>query len=199
MTASAALRGFRTPAGFRSWLTRNHRKATELLLRCYKTSAATKGVTYREALDEALCYGWIDGVRQAIDQVSFSVRFTPRRPRSAWSRVNIARVEELIAAGRMAEAGLAAFRARDEKRTGIYSFERAAMKLVPPLAKKFRANPAAWSFFRDQAAWYQRTSVFWVMSAKRETTRVRRLDNLIACSERRTRIRPLTRRSEAAG
>ena len=193
MAPSASLRGFRSAAAYRSWLAKNHRTASELILRCYKTSAVLNGVTYRQALDEALCFGWIDGIRRAVDQVSFSVRFTPRRPRSIWSRVNVARVEELIAAGRMVKSGLDAYKARDEKRTGIYAFERAAMKLAPAYARRFRANQAAWSYFRDQAAWYQRTSIFWVMSAKREETRLRRLGDLIARSVQGISIRLLAR------
>ena len=189
----ASLRSFRSPATFRSWLAKNHRTAAELILRCYKTSAVPRGITYRQALDEALCFGWIDGVRRAVDQVSFSVRFTPRRPRSIWSRVNIARVGELIAAGRMTKPGLDAFKAREAKRSGIYSFERAAMKLAPAYARRFQRSRTAWSYFRDQSAWYQRTSTFWVMSAKREETRLRRLDDLITCSAQGIAIRPLTR------
>jgi uncharacterized protein YdeI (YjbR/CyaY-like superfamily) len=187
----AALKSFRTPAAFRAWLARNHRSARELLLRCYKTRAARRGVTYAQALDEALCYGWIDGVRRGVDDVSFSVRFTPRRPRSTWSRVNVAHVQRLTREGRMAKPGLEAFKAREEARTGLYSFERAAMKLPPAYLKRLRADPAAWAHFQREAPWYRRTCTYFVMSAKREETRLRRLGLLIAYSRQGKRIPPL--------
>ena len=187
------LKSFRSPAALRAWLAKSHQQATELLLRCYKTHSAHRGVTYAQALDEALCYGWIDGVRRSVDEVSFSVRFTPRKPRSTWSRVNVAHVERLMKAGRMAQPGLAAFRAREEERTGLYSFERNAMKLAPAYARRFRADRSAWTYFKGEAAWYRRTCIFFVMSAKKEETRLKRLDTLIAWSRRRMRIPPLRR------
>ena len=193
MATQAPLRSFRTPAAFRAWLARNHRTATELLLRCYKTAATHQGVTYAQALDEALCYGWIDGVRRSVDQISFSVRFTHRKPRSTWSRVNIAHVERLIKASRMAKSGLAAYQAREEARTGLHSFERNAMKLAPAYDKQLRADKTAWAYFESEAPWYRRTSIFWIMSAKKEATRVKRLETLIACSRRGRRIPPLRR------
>src|SRR5260370_1060901 len=122
---------FRTPAAFRAWLKAHHKAATELVVRLDKTHAADPGLTYAQALDEALCFGWIDGVRRRVDADSFSVRFAPRRPRSIWSLVNIAHVRRLIKAGRMTKPGLAAFEARDERRTGIYSFERRAARFTP--------------------------------------------------------------------
>ena len=187
-----ALTSFRTPAAFRAWLTRNHAKATELVLRCFKTHAADQGVTYAQALDEALCFGWIDGVRRRVDGDSFSVRFTPRRPRSIWSRVNIAHVERLTKAARMTKPGLAAFAARTEARTGVYSFERPAT-LAPAYARILRANAAAWAYYQSQAPWYRRTTTHWIMSAKREDTRAKRLASLIGCSARGTTIPELTR------
>lgn len=183
---------FRTPAAFRAWLTRNHATATELVLRCFKTHAAEQGVTYSQALDEALCFGWIDGVRRRVDDDSFSVRFTPRKLRSIWSRVNIAHVERLTKAGRMKKPGLTAFEARTEGCTGVYSFERQAM-LAPAYARIFRAHPAAWPYYQSQAPWYRRTTTHWIMSAKREETRAKRLAILIACSARGTTIPQLTR------
>jgi uncharacterized protein YdeI (YjbR/CyaY-like superfamily) len=188
----SALTSFPTPAKFRAWLARNHAKATELVLRCSKTHAADQGVTYAQALDEALCFGWIDGVRRRVDADSFSVRFTPRRPRSIWSRVNIAHVERLTKAGRMREPGLAAFEARTEARTGVYSFERPA-PLAVAYAKHFRAHAAAWEYYQSQAPWYRRTTTHWIMSAKREETRAKRLAVLIACSARGATIPELTR------
>jgi len=183
---------FRTPAAFRAWLARNHATAKELALRCFKIHAADQGVTYAQALDEALCFGWIDGVRRRVDDASFSVRFTPRKPRSIWSRVNIAHVERLTKTGRMRKPGLAAFEARTEERTGVYSFEREAT-LAPAYARIFRAKAAAWAHYQSQAPWYRRTTTRWVMSAKREETRAKRLAILIACSARGTTIPQLTR------
>jgi uncharacterized protein YdeI (YjbR/CyaY-like superfamily) len=188
-----APRAFHSQAAFRAWLARHHAKTPELLVRLFKTSAAHRGLTYAQALDEALCHGWIDGVRQRWDAESFTIRFTPRKPRSIWSRVNVAHVERLIAAGRMAQAGLAAYGKRDEKRTGIYTFERQAMELAPEYARAFRANAAAWAFFQGEAPWYRRTCTYWVMSAKKEETRDRRIAQLIACSARRQRIPQLAR------
>jgi uncharacterized protein YdeI (YjbR/CyaY-like superfamily) len=188
MSPSPALTSFATPAALRSWLRKNHKTSTELMLRCFKTHAAAKGVTYKQALDEALCFGWIDGVRRSVDEDSFSQRFTRRRPNSVWSRVNIGHVERLIREGRMMKPGLAAFEARDEKRTAIYSFENLPKALAPALEKKFRSNRGAWMFFQEQAPWYRRTTTYWVMSAKREETRVRRLESLVECCGRRTII-----------
>jgi uncharacterized protein YdeI (YjbR/CyaY-like superfamily) len=187
-------RAFRTPAGFRTWLSRNHSTATELIVRCYRTHAAARGMTYAQALDEALCFGWIDGVRRSLDADSFSTRFSPRKSRSIWSLVNVAHVERLTRAGRMTESGLAAFNARDERRTGVYSFERQAAALTPSYTRRFRADKTAWAWFQSQPPGYRRTSVHWVMSATREETRTRRLDVLIACSGEATRI-PLLRRT----
>jgi uncharacterized protein YdeI (YjbR/CyaY-like superfamily) len=149
-------------------------------------------VTYAQVLDEALCFGWIDGVRRRVDDDSFSVRFTPRKPRSIWSRVNIGHVERLTKSGRMRKPGLAAFEARTEARTGVYSFERQTA-LAPAYARIVRANAAASAYYQSQAPWYRRTTTHWVMSAKREDTREKRLAILIACSARRTTIPQLTR------
>jgi uncharacterized protein YdeI (YjbR/CyaY-like superfamily) len=164
------------------------------VVRCHKTHAADRGITYTQALDEALCFGWIDGVRRSVGADTFSVRFSPRKSRSTWSRVNVAHVERLIQAGRMTKPGLAAFAARDDRRTGVYSFEQRRVTLSPAYAREFRANAAAWAFFQQQPPWYRRTSIHWVMSAKREETRVRRLATLIAHSARRKAIPPLARK-----
>ncbi len=173
---------FKTAAAFRAWLRKHHNVATELLVRLHKKHAADQGITYAEALDEALCHGWIDGVRRGLDDDSFSIRFTPRKARSIWSRVNVAHVERLKQAGRMTPAGLAAFAARDDARTGIYAFERDAMTLSPELAGRFRADRSAWAFFTKQPPGYRRLNIFRVMSAKREATRLSRLAALIAWS-----------------
>lgn len=191
---AAAPRTFAGPDAFRDWLARHHASVTELTVRCFRTSAARQGLTYSDALDEALAFGWIDGVRRPLDSVSFSTRFSPRRPRSVWSRVNVARAEALIAAGRMTPAGLAAFAARDPARTAVYSFERETARLPPSYVRQFRARHSAWDHFNQEAPWYRRTCTHWVMSARQEVTRLRRLATLIECSARGERIGPLKRR-----
>lgn len=163
-------------------------------MRCFKVDFAERGATYEQALDEALCFGWIDGVRNGLDAESFSVRFTPRKAGSRWSLVNIRLATELEAAGRMHAAGLAAFRARDPNDARRYSFETRARELSPDLAKKFRAQQCAWAFFRARPPGYRRTAVFWVMSAKQQPTRERRLDVLIECSARGSTLPMLTPR-----
>jgi uncharacterized protein YdeI (YjbR/CyaY-like superfamily) len=184
---------FKTAAAFRAWLQKHHRGANALILRIAKRHAGKSGITYAQALDEALCYGWIDGVRRSLDADSFSVRFSPRKPHSIWSRVNVRHAERLIDAGRMTTAGLAVFEAREEDRTGIYSFERQSAKLTPAYRRRFAASKAAWAYFQREAPWYRRTASYWVMSAKREETRLRRLETLIACSAGGARIGPLRR------
>jgi uncharacterized protein YdeI (YjbR/CyaY-like superfamily) len=184
---------FRSASAWRAWLARHHRSAAEIVVRCYKVHAASRGVTYARALDEALCFGWIDGIRRRLDEDSFSIRFTPRRARSIWSRINVAHAERLIRERRMTKAGLAAYEARDPKRTGVYSFEREGAKLAPGFVRRFRADAAAWRWFEAQAPWYRRTSAHWVMSAKREETRERRLAKLIDCCARRVPLPQLER------
>ena len=154
--------------------------------------------TYYDAVEEALCFGWIDGVRRSLDQDSFSTRFTPRKPKSYWSAVNIRRATELADEGRMRTAGRAAFEAREAGKPERYSFENKPKELDPSLKKRLRANKRAWTFFQAQAPWYQRTSIFWVMQAKREATRERRLAELIARSARQEPIKPLDRRPRSA-
>jgi uncharacterized protein YdeI (YjbR/CyaY-like superfamily) len=161
------LRTFASRQKFRDWLQKNHDSIPELLVRCHKVHAADKGLTYREALDEALCFGWIDGVRRSVDEHSFSTRFTPRRPKSKWSTINIKRATELLTGGQMHPAGKTAFAARGGATTRRYSYESRPTKLDAGSLKKLRANKRAWSFFQAQPPWYQRTSTFWVMEAKR--------------------------------
>jgi uncharacterized protein YdeI (YjbR/CyaY-like superfamily) len=184
---------FRTSAAFRAWLRKHHRSGDAIHLRLARKHAASTGITYAEALDEALCFGWIDGVRRRVDADSFSVRFSPRKPRSIWSRVNVAHAERLIASKRMTKAGLAAFQARTADRTGIYSFEQAEAELPAEFRKRFRARKGAWHHFQREAPWYRRTSTHWVMRATREETRLRRLGILIDCSAQGLRIPPLRR------
>lgn len=182
---------FASPAAFRAWLRRHGRRASSLVVRFLKVGVARRGLTYAQALDEALCWGWIDGVRRRHDADSYTIRFTPRRARSTWSRVNVAHVERLIREGRMAKPGLAAFQAREEARTGLYAFERRAMGLSPAYRRAFREEPGAWRWFEAQPPWYRRTCAFWVMSARREQTRQRRFATLIACCGRGVRVPPL--------
>jgi uncharacterized protein YdeI (YjbR/CyaY-like superfamily) len=187
-------RAFKTAAAFRAWLTAHHDRESELMLRLYKTHARAKGMGYREALDEALCFGWIDGVRRALDEDSFTQRFTPRRARSVWSAVNIKRATELEAAGRMHAAGRAAFGAR-QKGPAPYSFESGIEALSPALLRVLKANRGAWEFHQAQPPGYRRITAFWIMSAKQEKTRLSRLEVLIGCAARGERI-PLLKRPE---
>jgi uncharacterized protein YdeI (YjbR/CyaY-like superfamily) len=190
-----ALATFPSPEAFRAWLAQHHKTASELVVRCSKAQAKDRGLTYAEALDEALCFGWIDGVRRRVDGESFSVRFSPRKPKSIWSAVNIRKAAALEAAGRMRPSGRAAFAAREERSSKRYSYESKPKALDPAFEGKLKRHKKAWDFFRSQAPSYRRTSIFWVMEAKREETRARRFATLLACSAKGERI-PLLRRGE---
>ena len=182
---------FRNQAGFRKWLEKNHDRAPELLVGFHRVDSGKGGLTYREALDEALCFGWIDGLRKRYDAVSYTIRFSPRIDGSIWSVVNTRRMEELIELGRVHEAGLRIYQQRDKKKSKLYSYEVGKCKLDAALEKRFRANAAAWQFYQAQAPWYRRTSCYWVMSAKKEETRERRLAALIQDSAQGRRIKQL--------
>ena len=173
---------FKSGAAFRKWLDRHHAKTSALLLGFYKTSSGNGGITYKQALDEALCYGWIDGVRTNYGPESYTIRFTPRKAKSHWSRINIARAAELKAADLMHAAGLAAYERRDENKTINYSYEMRAATLGPAYERRFKANKKAWAYFTSQAPSYQRWAKFWVMNAKKEETRDRRFELLFADS-----------------
>ena len=192
-----APKAFRTPAAFRAWLEKHHATDTELEVRLFKVRAAHRGITYAQALDEALCFGWIDGVTHSLDEDSYRQRFTPRKARSTWSRRNVEHVERLTKAGRMAVAGLAAFQARDERRTGLYSFEQERPALIPAYLEAFRARASAWTYYQQQAPGYRRMTAHWVMSAKKDETRARRLGILIDSSARGRKIPPLEPRQRA--
>lgn len=179
---------FTSPEKFREWLEKNHDSATELMIGFHKKASDKKSITYAEALDEALCFGWIDGVRKRLNETSYVQRFTPRKPRSIWSNINVNHVERLKKDGRMHPAGLAAYALRDPKRTGIYSFENRPRELDPEYEKTFRQNKAAWKFFQEQPPWYKRLMIFRTMSAKKEETRLRRLQQLIESSEKGVRM-----------
>lgn len=169
-----------TSAAFREWLVQNHVKTPEIYLAIRRAGAPGEGATYGEALDHALCFGWIDGVRHSIDARAFSIRFTPRKPGSIWSKVNLKHYERLLAAGRIEAAGKAAFAARDPARSGLYSFESRPREFPAAMAKRFKAQKAAWAYFSTQAPSYQRVCIFWVTSAKQAETQERRLGQLIA-------------------
>ncbi len=168
---------------FHQWLEKHHATAAELLVGFYKKSSGKPSITYQEALDEALCFGWIDGIRKSVDESRYTIRFTPRKPRSNWSNVNTKRVNELIELGRMMPAGLAAFEARQAEKSGVYTYENRPRQLSPEYEKQFRTEKKAWEFFQSQATYYQRTASAWVMTAKQEETRLRRLATLIEDSE----------------
>jgi uncharacterized protein YdeI (YjbR/CyaY-like superfamily) len=187
---------FGTPAGFRRWLERHHDSQTELWVGFHKKRTGRPSITWPESVDEALCFGWIDGIRKKLDEDRYTIRFTPRKRGSTWSAVNLRRAKELIAQSRMNPAGLAAFEGRDPKKSGLYSFEqRKTIELDAALLARFKRNPAAWRFFASQPPGYQRTAIFYVMSAKKEETRARRLDVVIAESAAGRRI-GLLRREE---
>jgi uncharacterized protein YdeI (YjbR/CyaY-like superfamily) len=175
---------FSSPEVFREWLEKNHDSASELLVGFHKKDSGKKSITYPQALDEALCYGWIDGVRRSLDETSYTIRFTPRKSRSIWSNVNVRHAERLKKEGRMAEPGLKAYALRDPKRTGIYAFENRPREFSPEFEKKFRANKAAWEFFQTEPPSIRRVCIYWVMEAKKEETRVRRLEQLIESSSK---------------
>ncbi len=177
---------FTSRESFRRWLETHHARKRELWIGFHRKSSGREGMSYKEALDEALCYGWIDGVRRRVDGTSYAQRFTPRKPKSYWSAVNVKRARELIKEKRMAVAGLQTFGRRDAAGTARYSFERAAARFEPAQLKQFQANRRAWTFFESQPPYYKRVATFWVVSAKKEDTRARRLAALIAdCAARR--------------
>ena len=185
---------FKAPAKLRAWLRRHHTEHRILHVGFRKRHTGQPSITWPEAVDEALCYGWIDGVRHRIDDDRYTIRFTPRRPGSIWSSVNLRRVRALIRDKRMSPQGLAAYEERNRKKTRLYSYEqRKAWRFSPSHARQFRANRRAWTWFRAQAPWYQRTCTHWVLRAKQEATRLRRLATLIACSAAGRPIGPLDR------
>ena len=171
---------FGSPAEFRRWLARHHASATELLVGFHKVGSGTPSMTWPQSVDEALCVGWIDGVRRRVDDLRYTIRFTPRRPGSTWSAINIARVAVLEEAGRMKAAGRRAFEVRIEGPR--YSYEGETAELPAAYAKALRRSKPAWAFFQSQAPWYRRKASHWVMRAKQEATRERRLARLIEAS-----------------
>jgi len=190
-------RFFESPAELRAWFEANHHDDGELLVGYYKKGTGRPSVTWPESVDEALCVGWIDGIRRNIDAVSYSIRFTPRKPRSVWSAVNIARAKALAKRGRMRPAGRKAFAARMENRSGIYSYEQRSERLPEPYARIFRKDRAAWRFFRSCTPGYRKVIGWWIVSAKREETRLRRLAHLMDLCARGELLPALTRYRKA--
>jgi len=171
-------RFFKTPSALRAWFTEHHERATELHVGFYKRGFGKPSITWPESVDEALCVGWIDGVRRSIDEVSYTIRFTPRKKRSIWSAVNIRRAEELDKRGAMRPAGLRAFAAREENRSGIYAYEQRTEQLPDPYAALFKKDRAAWTFYQTMPPWYRKTTGWWIVGAKKEETRLTRLATL---------------------
>jgi uncharacterized protein YdeI (YjbR/CyaY-like superfamily) len=186
-------RFFETGTAFRAWLEKEHASAADLWVGLHRKSSGRPSVTYREALDAGLCFGWIDGLRKTLDGGSYAIRFTPRKPGSPWSTANIRRVRELSALGMMAEAGLKAFKDRDEPRAALHSQARNAARLSEEDERTFRANSEAWEFYSRQTLSYRKTAAGWVISAKRDETRRNRLLTLIEESGRHRAIPPLVK------
>ena len=179
---------FITPDEFRNWLEINSETMTELWVGYYKISTGKPSVTYSNALEEALCFGWIDGLRRSIDESSYCIRFTPRKPKSIWSAVNINKVEELIKDGKMRPRGLAAFEKRNDSRSGIYSYENKPEELEESLEALFKEHQKAWEFYNAQSLSYKKTTIFFVMSGKLEATKISRLEKLIEACEKGKRL-----------
>lgn len=179
---------FANTAEFRKWLEENHQNENELLVGYYRVGTKNPSMTWSDSVDEALCYGWIDGIRRTYNGESYCIRFTPRNPKSNWSAVNIKKIEELSKQGRMTHAGLYAFENRKTDRSAIYSYENRPEKLNDDMGMRFQEYKQAWIYFTSQAPSYQKTMIYWVMSAKLESTRLTRLDKLIDASNSGKRL-----------
>jgi uncharacterized protein YdeI (YjbR/CyaY-like superfamily) len=173
---------FRSASDFRRWLETHHETAPEVWVGFYKKRSGKQGMAYVEGVDQALCYGWIDGIKQRVDEQAYTHRFSPRQSKSVWSAINIKRAENLKRLGLMESRGLVAFEKRDPARSGIYSFENRPKRLAPALERRFRASRKAWAFFQAQPPGYRRLMIFLVMSAKQDATKERRLAQLIEAS-----------------
>lgn len=179
---------FKSQADFRKWLEKNHKSKTELLVGYYKVGSGKPSMTWSQSVDQALCFGWIDGIRRSVDSESYCIRFTPRKTSSNWSRINISKVEDLKKNGLMKQAGLNIFNARKESRSGIYSFENRPAKLPDSYEILFKSNIHAWEFFLNQAPSYRKNIFHWIMSARQEATQISRLNKLIKKCEEKERI-----------
>jgi uncharacterized protein YdeI (YjbR/CyaY-like superfamily) len=184
---------FPGPQEFRAWLEENHEAKAELLVGLHKKGSGKPSITWPESVEQALCFGWIDGVRRSLGDESYTIRFTPRKPDSTWSKANLEKVEELKRRGLMRPAGLRAFENRREARTGIYSYEqREAAELPAEYEERLRSNGRAWEYWTSRPPSYRKAVVWWVVSAKREETRRRRLERLIQDSSEGRTVPPLT-------
>ena|SRR5437762_1227983 len=180
---------FATAAEFRNWLEENHATARELWVGFYRKASGRPSITWPESVDQALCFGWIDGIRKAVDESSYVIRFTPRKATSNWSAINTARAAELAKQGRMNPAGLTAFERRTKEKTAVYSYEQRKNPVLDTASElRFRENEHAWDFFQTQAPSYRKLALCWIISAKRDATRGKRLERLIASSEARRRL-----------
>lgn len=175
---------FGSQSDFRKWLSKNHLAKTELLVGFYKVDSGKPSMTWPESVDQALCFGWIDGVRKSINKDSYQIRFTKRKPTSIWSAININKIEVLSQQGLMQPAGLESFGKRADHRSKIYSYETDLLKLKADFKKQFKANKKAWNYFESLAASYKKSSINWVMTAKQEATQIKRLHSLINDSEK---------------
>jgi len=175
---------FAKQSDFRKWLQKNHKRETELLVGFYKVGSGKPGMTWSQSVDEALCFGWIDGVRKSIDKDSYQIRFTQRKPTSIWSAINIKKVAELTKQGKMQPAGLVSFEKRTEQKSKIYTYENEEAKFTQTFEKEFKANKKAWSYFQSLAPSYKKLSTHWVMRAKQDSTKTKRLSELIGDSEK---------------
>lgn len=182
MADEGKIKFFKSPSDWRKWLEAHHAELQELWVGFYKKDSGKPSITWPQSVDGALCYGWIDGIRKNIDEVSYKIRFTPRKQRSTWSAVNIKRAQELSDEGLMRPAGLKAFQAREENRSGIYSYEQRLPDLPDPYRRVLKKNTAAWKFFQAKSPSYRKAANWWVLSAKKEETRLKRLDKLIEYS-----------------
>ncbi len=179
---------FPTQAHFRKWLKQNHKKEKELIVGFYKVGTHKPSLTWSQSVDQALCFGWIDGIRRSIDKESYSIRFTPRRSTSIWSTININKVKALTKAGLMMAEGKKVFELRKENRSGIYSHEKEPNDLAPNYKKQFKLNKEAWDFFTAQAPSYKKVIIHWIMSAKQEKTKITRLQKAINTSAQEKRV-----------
>lgn len=179
---------FKDQIEFRKWLEKNHSKESELLAGYYKVGSGKPSMTWSQSVDQALCFGWIDGVRKSIDSERYCIRFTPRKPTSIWSTVNLKKVEQLKEKGLMKESGLEIYNKRKPAYSGLYSFENETSKLSDVFENEFMSHMSAWEFFKKQAPSYQKTILHWIMSAKQEKTQLSRLRKAIIASEKQTRI-----------
>jgi uncharacterized protein YdeI (YjbR/CyaY-like superfamily) len=179
---------FRTPSDFQKWPEKNHSTIGELWVGFYRRNSRNQSITWPESVDEALCFGWIDGIRKRIDEISYKIRFTPRRRGSIWSAINIKRAQELKKETRMWSAGSKAFAARVENKSGVYSYEQRRSELDEPSGKKLKKNKAAWDFFQAQPPSYRKMISWWIVSAKKEETRSQRLKKLMTASAKGKRL-----------